>query len=116
LSQLLENACRYSVPGSAVWVKMEARGGTVEVSVSSEGDPILSPAQPSILGHPHVEVRNPSFGAGADLGLSVARKIAVAHGGTLDFDAERAGTESVAFLLSLPRAADTKKRPSEQYE
>jgi len=48
--------------------------------------------------------RVPSFTAGSGLGLYVARKIVVAHGGTLDFDPERMGSAGVAFRLSLPRA------------
>jgi two-component system, OmpR family, sensor histidine kinase KdpD len=105
LSQLLDKVCNCSVPGSTVRVKMEARGSAVEVSVSGDNDPI--PAQER---HRASERPAPRF-VGGGLGFSVARKIAVAHGGTLDFDPRQTRSGSVAFLLSLP--TDTKMKPSE---
>jgi K+-sensing histidine kinase KdpD len=104
LSQLLDNACNYSGPGSGVLVTINARGGAVVVSVSAGGKPIPSQERHRIFERSHVGSRAPSFTAGSGPGLYVARKIVVAHGGTLDFDPERVATACVAFRLSLPRA------------
>jgi signal transduction histidine kinase len=41
---------------------------------------------------------------GSGLGLYVARKIAIALGGTLEMDKENTHEESVAFCLELPSA------------
>jgi len=103
VSQLMNNACKYSDPNSAVQVELEERGGSVVVSVSSATP--LSFRDDTRLGEGSAIGSRPlSFVDGAGLGLYVARKIAVAHGGTLEFDAERMETESVAFRLTLPRA------------
>jgi signal transduction histidine kinase len=40
--------------------------------------------------------------AGTGLGLYVARKIAIAHGGNLELDNEPSAGESVAFRMTLP--------------
>jgi len=104
LNQVLDNACRYSGPDSSVRVTIGGRSGVVEVSVSSESNPIPSHERPRDSDTSYLGVQAPIFTAGSGLGLSVARKIAVAHGGTLDFDPTRMAPDRVAFLLSLPRA------------
>jgi nitrogen-specific signal transduction histidine kinase len=40
--------------------------------------------------------------AGTGLGLYVARKIAIAHGGNLELDSEPSGDSNVAFHMTLP--------------
>ena len=104
LSQLLDNACSYSGPGSGVLVTIKARDAAVVVNVSAGGKPMPSHERQRIFERSHIGSRAPSFTAGTGLGLYVARKIVVAHGGTLDFDPERIGNACVAFRLSLPRA------------
>jgi signal transduction histidine kinase len=40
--------------------------------------------------------------AGSGLGLYVARKIAVAHGGSLDLDGPEKSGGGIAFLFTIP--------------
>ena len=106
LSQLFDHAGDYSSPGTAILIEIEARNGDAAVLVSSQG------SIPSHERHRMFErssfserawgARAPNLGATPSPGLFVARKIAVAHGGALDFDPERMGTECVAFRFSLP--------------
>jgi two-component system, OmpR family, sensor histidine kinase KdpD len=124
LSQLLDNACKFSAPGSTVHVDIEveipagiqagiqagmgagmgAHGSTAVVSVFSDGDPIPRHEQVRIFERSYMGARGSNFATGSGLGLYAARKIAVAHGGTLDLDPEKMRTNCVAFRLSLPRA------------
>jgi two-component system sensor histidine kinase KdpD len=103
-SQLLENACRYSQPDTAILIGISAAGGTLAITVSNEGTPIPASEHARIFDRFYrgTEARNSAPGSG--LGLYVARKIAVAHGG--DLDLIDAGPDTVVFRLSLPIAAN----------
>lgn len=108
LNQLVDNACKFSAPGAAVHVEIrveaEAGGSAAVVTVSSDGSPIPSDEQARIFERSYIAAKGSNFAAGSGLGLHAARRIAVAHGGTLDLDLERMLTHCVAFRLSLPRA------------
>jgi signal transduction histidine kinase len=105
-SQLLDHARDYSAPGSAILVEIEARNGAAAVTISSQGSMSsherLRIFERSSFSERSLGARTPSPGVVSSPGLFVARKIAVAHGGTLDLDPERKGTERVAFCFSLP--------------
>ena len=111
LSQLLDNACKFSAPGAAVHVvikvDIEDREGAVVVTVASDGAPISPQEQSRIFERSYLGSQASNFAAGSGLGLYAARKIAAAHGGTLDLDPERMLTSCIAFRLSLPRASAT---------
>lgn len=103
LAQLLDNACKYSRPSSEIVVAVEAAGETAAVRVWNEGSSIPPSEQTSVFERFYrgVEARRKTPGSG--LGLYVARKIAVAHGGTIALD--RAGSEGgTAFRFSMARA------------
>jgi two-component system, OmpR family, sensor histidine kinase KdpD len=101
IRQLLENAFKYSVSGTPIRVNVRALDGSACVHVQNEGRSIPPKEKERIFERFYrgVEVRNTISGAG--LGLYVARKIAVAHGGTLELEGEDA-QNTVAFCLSLP--------------
>jgi signal transduction histidine kinase/ABC-type branched-subunit amino acid transport system ATPase component len=95
---LLENAAQHGSSDDAIDVTLR-RGtapGTVEVEVSDHGPGI----PPSLAGHIfEPRVRGTTDGGGAGLGLSIARGIVEAHGGTL---ALAPGTHGGAsFLVTL---------------
>jgi two-component system sensor histidine kinase KdpD len=101
LSQLLDNACRYSPPGSFVRVSLETRNGFVIVVVWNGGAiPAADRNRIFERFYRGQEARRASSGTG--LGLYVARKIALAHGGGLDLDPARSVDGGVAFRLSIP--------------
>jgi two-component system sensor histidine kinase KdpD len=104
LRQLLDNACKYSVPGSAVTVSIDSQDEWVAIRTSNSGSRI----QPSERSHIFerfyrgVEARHKAPGSG--LGLYVARKIVHAHGGSLDLETGTTAHQHTAFRLALPRA------------
>jgi two-component system sensor histidine kinase KdpD len=100
-TQLLDNAFKYSVPGTPVTVAVGMEPGFINLRVRNEGRSIAPQEQDRIFERFYrgSAVRNLVTGAG--LGLYVARKIAVAHGGSLVID-ETASPGTVTFCLKLP--------------
>jgi two-component system sensor histidine kinase KdpD len=103
LVNLLENAFKFSPPGSTVEVRVECSGTEVQVRILDEGP-----------GIPVVELdrifepfrRGSTFGAprGAGLGLAIVRGFLEANGGRVT--AEPRGGGGACFVVSLPSALD----------
>jgi two-component system sensor histidine kinase KdpD len=101
VSQLLDNACKYSVPGSVVTLHIDRQDHAVTLRVISRGNPVPASERGKIFERFYrgVDSRNMH---GSGLGLFVARKIALALGGTLDLEHERGAAEGTTFRLTLP--------------
>jgi K+-sensing histidine kinase KdpD len=97
---LVENALRHTPEGTAVQVRLnEAGPGTLEVRVTDDG-PGVSPESLEELFLPwHRGAGSDRAGGGAGLGLSIARGIMAAHGGTVTVEPAPVGT---TFLVRLP--------------
>jgi two-component system sensor histidine kinase KdpD len=101
LSQLLDNALKYSRPGSAVVVRLRPRASSLDISVWNRGF-IASGEKYRIFDRFQRGSDGQRTTSGTGLGLYVARKIARAHGGTLEIDPDGPDSEGVTFRLSLP--------------
>jgi two-component system, OmpR family, sensor histidine kinase KdpD len=101
LAQLLDNACKYSPPGSIITVNVQVDEGFITTNVGNEGRAIALEEQDRIFERFYrgAQVRNLISGTG--LGLYVARKIAAAHGGSLEL-VKDTPNEGVVFSLKLP--------------
>jgi two-component system sensor histidine kinase KdpD len=104
LRQLLDNACKYSVPGSAVTISVDSQDEWVAIRTSNSGSRIGPSERSRIFDRFYrgAEARHKAPGSG--LGLYVARKIVHAHGGSLDLEMATATHQDTAFRLALPRA------------
>jgi heavy metal sensor kinase len=103
LDNLLDNACKYSAPGTPITLSLGEEDGFVSLAVADAGCGIA----PEDLAH----VFEPFFRsaearrlgkAGVGLGLAVAQRIAAAFGGALHVES-RPG-QGARFTLRLPRA------------
>ena len=105
VSQLIENACKYSQPGSVVTTAVEREGEFVAIRVSNNGSSIPRNERKRIFERFYrgEDARRSTSGSG--LGLYVARKIALAHGGNLDLE-NTDGNDHVTFCLTLPATKD----------
>jgi two-component system, OmpR family, sensor histidine kinase KdpD len=103
LNQLLDNACKYSLPGSEITVAMESQPDKIFIRVANSGSSIPTSEQQRIFDRFYRGEEARRFTSGSGLGLYVARKIALAHGGQLELDIEHLN-EGVTFYLALPRA------------
>jgi two-component system, OmpR family, sensor kinase len=107
LKQLVDRALQGSAPDSPIAVGMEARDDdTIVIHVSGEDGATPSGQWLGIFERAYVGARASGFPGGAGIGLYVARKIAAAHGGTLDLDPQYFGTGRFAFRFALRRAHD----------
>jgi two-component system, OmpR family, sensor kinase len=109
VDNLLENACKYSDPGTPVVVRAWREGGAVLLGVEDEGcgvtpDDLPHVFEPFFRGESSRREGHPGVG----LGLAVARRIAATFAGTLEVRSEP-GVGSL-FLLRLPEAAGSEAR------
>lgn len=101
VTQLMENACKYSQPGSIVTVGLEKEADDLAIRVSNDGSSISPADQRRIFERFYRGASTSHLAPGSGLGLYVARKIAAAHGGQLDLESP-AGAGDVTFRLTIP--------------
>ena len=103
LSNLLSNAIKYSPEGGDVEVYGEGDGNTIRVRVRDHGIGIPGEQQAHIFTK-FFRGDAPARGIpGTGLGLTLAREIIEAHGGTIGFDS--AANHGSTFWIELPAAA-----------
>ena len=100
LSNLIENAHKYSPPDSAIEIDATRLHDFVEIAVSDRGNGI-PPAERERVFRPFYRPQGAAAdGVSTGLGLAIARRFAEAQGGTLTVE-DRVGGGS-RFLLRLP--------------
>jgi K+-sensing histidine kinase KdpD len=105
LDNLLENAARYSDPGSEIEVGVLGEDTQAIVSVSNRGDGIAEPELEQIFEPFYRGTDSRRQGVhGAGLGLAISRGIVEAHGGRIWAESLRESTTT--FLLTLPLVGD----------
>jgi len=109
VSNLVENAAKYTEPGGRITVTLEPRGNEAVLAVSDSGIGISAENLERIFEpftQSHQPLINPASGLG--IGLSLVRRIVESHGGHVK--ATSAGSSAGSeFVVSLPlAAADTR--------
>jgi two-component system sensor histidine kinase KdpD len=99
LTNLLENAARYTPPGTHIRIAGRALPDSVELVVEDDG-PGLPRGDPERLFAKFQRGQEESSVAGAGLGLAICRAIVQAHGGRITAG-ERAGG-GARFAMTLP--------------
>lgn len=100
VSQLLDNACKYSIPSTTVGIRISRENDRVAIRVISSGHPIPPTDRSKVFDRYYRG--GDSVRAGTGMGLFVARKIAIALGGELDLEDDPAGLQNTVFRLALP--------------
>ncbi|HMA90350.1 MAG TPA: sensor histidine kinase KdpD [Burkholderiales bacterium] len=98
-ANLLENAAKFTPPGTTVRLRAERRAGELLVSVEDDG-PGLPPGDPEQLFAKFYRGAAEGAIAGAGLGLAICRAIVGLHGGRIW--AERLPGRGAAFRFTLP--------------
>jgi len=101
INQLLDNACKYSELGSTATLAIDRHDGVISVRVSNTGSSIPSIERHRIFERFYRGAQTRNLTSGSGLGLYVARKIALAHGGRLELE-DRTAADGVTFRLTIP--------------
>ena len=109
LAILLDNAAKYTPPGGDVTVSVGEHDGWADLAVSDTGVGIPEDRIPQIFERFYRadEARNTG---GAGLGLSIARQIAEAHGGTIAVESKPG--EGSTFVFRIPAGETPKDGPA----
>jgi two-component system OmpR family sensor kinase len=105
LDNLLDNAAKYSSPGTPITVRLTVADGKTECSVEDAGPGIAADDLPHIFEPFFRSAQARRSGvAGAGLGLAVAQRIAAALGGTLRAENLSTGGARLILRLTSPTA------------
>ena len=96
LTNLVDNAIKFSRKGGLVRVHVQHRDGHLHIEVSDDGPGIPNEAQERVF-EPFVRLDHEAPGAG--LGLAIGRRLAEAQNGSLRLDSTR--DVGACFLLTL---------------
>jgi two-component system sensor histidine kinase KdpD len=101
LFNLLDNAAKYSAPGSPVSVRAERISGYIQIAVSDTGGGIPSSDLERIFDKFYRIQSSDYQRAGTGLGLAISRGFIEAMGGTLKAT-NRADRQGASFVIALP--------------
>ncbi len=101
LTNLLDNASKYSRDGSTIHLALREEGATLDISVTDEGEGIDAADVPKLFDRFYQAKKARQKKSGMGLGLYITKGIVDAHGGTLTVDTAR-GVGST-FHVRLPR-------------
>jgi two-component system sensor histidine kinase KdpD len=99
LCNLLENAGRYTPPGSTVAISAAVRGTWATLTVADDG-PGMAPGREEAMFEKFTRGEREAAKSGVGLGLAICRAIVEAHGGTIAY--ARSALGGAAFVIALP--------------
>ncbi|WP_430868405.1 sensor histidine kinase [Demequina aurantiaca] len=112
LTNLLENARQHTPRGGAVHVSAASDGELIRVTVGDNGEGIAPQDLPRVFDRFfRADAARDRARGGSGIGLSIARAIAIAHGGTLVATSPGLGM-GATFSVTLPRAPSSLPRPA----
>jgi len=97
---LVENAARYSPPGSRIALTSRRQDGRLEFTVQDNGPGIDSADLPFIFEKFYRGKKSSARGKGTGMGLSIARAIVSAHGGQIEVISQPG--QGATFRFSIP--------------
>ncbi|HEX8794309.1 MAG TPA: HAMP domain-containing sensor histidine kinase [Polyangiaceae bacterium] len=102
ISNLVQNAIKFTRPNGAVVVRLRAESDWVVMEVEDECGG-LSPGATERLFQPFFRASRDEAGVGLGLGLAIVRRAAEAHGGTVHV--RNKPGQGCVFTIRLPRCA-----------
>ena len=100
-NNILKNAVAYSYPDSIIKISAAMKEGQIVIYFTNYGDPIPPHKLETIFERFfRVDAARSSQTGGAGLGLSIAKEIVLAHGGTIT---AQSNEEQTVFTVTLPK-------------
>src|SRR5262245_795301 len=117
VSNLIENAVRFSPPGGQVTVTVAPWRSAVQVRVADQGPGIAPPDRERVF-EPFTQlgVAPPDASGGSGLGLAISRAIVLAHGGRIWIEGAPGGGTAVVFELAVRGAAPVPQEATSREE
>jgi two-component system sensor histidine kinase KdpD len=103
LTQYIDNACKYSIFGSTITIRAEKVHAEIVFSVRSFGPVIPIGDRERIFDRYYRSTTRPNRAAGTGIGLSVAKRVALLHGGSVWVTSDE--TEGTTFFAAIPAKA-----------
>lgn len=108
ITNLINNAVKYTEPGGRVTARTEYDGASIRVSVEDTGSG-MSPEQCAALFAPYRRVQLGGYTQGTGLGLYIAKHLAEAQGGTITVKSEPG--HGSTFTLSFAHVPQVQQQP-----
>jgi len=101
LSNLVENAAKFSPPGSEIGIRVAREDGDIQFEVRDHG-PGIPTADAERIFAPFVRLARPGHGSrGVGLGLAIAKRLVEAHAGSIWVDPDVSDGTRVVFTLPV---------------
>ena len=110
LNILIDNACKYSPPGTPITIRLLAVGKTARVDVEDQGCGIAAADLPYLFTPFFRSLETRRLGIeGVGLGLSIARRLAQAFGGELTVTSQVGQGSCLCLRLPLTNSSAAKE-------
>ena len=103
LTQYIDNACKYSIFGTAITIRAAKARAEVIFSVHSYGPVIPISDRERIFNRYYRSSTHSNRAAGTGIGLSVAKRVALIHGGYVWVTSDE--VEGTTFFAAIPASA-----------
>ncbi len=110
LSNLLENAVRFSPPGGEILISVAPWRGSLQVRVADQGPGIPEGERERVF-EPFFR-RDTGARTGSGLGLAIARAVVLAHGGRIWVEGSPSGGTAVVFELPVVESEPVEQEPA----
>lgn len=111
LTNLLENALKYTPPGAPIDIDARRADDYIEVKVA-DGGPGVPPEDLPYLFDKFYQVSSAQHGTGAGLGLAISKGLIEAHGGKMRARNRPGGGLEIAFTLPVIGVGDSRTLPT----